>query len=405
MDRPLRTLLFSTLYPSSARPLHGLFVETRLRELLKSGAVESRVVAPVPWFPSSRPRWGTWARMAATPRQEHRHGIEVLHPRYLLLPKVGMTLAPLALALATLPVLRRLIREGFDFDVIDAHYFYPDGVAAALLSKWLRKPLTITARGSDLNLIPRHLLPRWMMRWAARRSAASIGVSAALTGILRDWNIAPHKLHVIRNGVDTQRFAPEPAGPARTALGIDAGPVLLSVGNLVELKGHHIALQALPAVLRRHPRALLAIIGDGSERAALQRQAAALGVAGHVRFPGALPNEQLPRWYSAADVLILASSREGWPNVLLEAMACGTPVVATDVGGVPEVLARAPGAVLVKRRDAATLADAVEAVLAACPDREAVRRYAQEFSWEHTSCAQLELFQRLAWTPMAVPRA
>ena len=215
MTRPVRTVLFSTLYPSVARPIHGIFVETRLRELLSTGAVETRVVAPVPWFPSTRERFGDYAQMARTPAREQRHGVHVQHPRYLLLPKIGMNLAPLAMAVAAAPALQRLIDEGFDFDLIDAHYYYPYGVAAALLARHFRKPLAITARGTDLNLIPQHALPRRMIRWAAGRADASIGVCAALVDVLRGWGIADRRLHVMRNGVDLRRFHPVPPEAAR----------------------------------------------------------------------------------------------------------------------------------------------------------------------------------------------
>src|SRR3954469_21582026 len=137
---PMRVLLFSTLYPSAAHPQHGIFVETRLRHLVASGRVAARVVAPCPWFPVASPRFGSWGRHAAIPRFELRHGIEIAHPRYPLLPKIGMATAPLALAGALLPVLRRTIREGQDFELIDAHYFYPDGVAAVLLGLALDRP-------------------------------------------------------------------------------------------------------------------------------------------------------------------------------------------------------------------------------------------------------------------------
>jgi teichuronic acid biosynthesis glycosyltransferase TuaC len=239
VTRPVRTLLFSTLYPSSARPIHGIFVETRLRELLGVGGVETRVVAPVPWFPSANPRWGEYARYARTPLRETRNGIAVLHPRYPLLPKIGMTTAPLLLALASIPALRRVRREGFDFDVIDAHYYYPDGVAAALLARWFRRPVTITARGTDLNLIPDHALPRRMIRWAAGQADASIGVCSALMDVLRGWGIDAQRLHVMRNGVDLERFRPLPPATSRVELGIEGAPVLLSVGHLIERKGHH----------------------------------------------------------------------------------------------------------------------------------------------------------------------
>ena len=219
MTGPIRTLLFSTLYPSASRPVHGIFVETRLRELLGSAQVETRVVAPVPWFPSTHPRFGEFAKMAATPAHERRHGIEVLHPRYLTVPKLGMTLAPFLLAAASIGPIHRLITEGFNFDIIDAHYYYPDGVAAAMLAHYFRKPLTITARGTDLNLIPEHAIPRRLIRWAARRADASIGVCAALVDVLRGWGIDETRLHVFRNGVDLERFHPQAPSEARREIG------------------------------------------------------------------------------------------------------------------------------------------------------------------------------------------
>jgi teichuronic acid biosynthesis glycosyltransferase TuaC len=326
--RPMRTVLFSTLYPSVVRPNHGIFVETRLHHLLGSGEVDTRVVAPVPWFPSRHARFGRWAEMARTPAAETRNGIRVLHPRYLLPPRVGMTVAPLTLALGARATLARLQREGFDFDLIDAHYYYPDGVAAALLGHWFGKPVVITARGTDLNLIPAHALPRRWIRWAESHAAASVGVCRALMDeLVRLGGRADH-VHVLRNGVDLQRFMPLPQAEARRRLGLaDEGTWLLSVGYLVERKGHHLAIEALAAL----PGMRLAIVGEGEARDALQRQTARLGLSGRVHFAGARPQDELKDWYSAADALLLCSSREGWANVLLEAMACGTPVVATPI--------------------------------------------------------------------------
>jgi glycosyltransferase involved in cell wall biosynthesis len=391
-ERPVRTLLFSTLYPSSARPSHGIFVETRLRELLATGGVETRVVAPVPWFPSAHPRFGEWAAMAATPPREARHGIDVLHPRYALPPRIGMNVAPWTLAWGARAAVARVIREGFDFDLIDAHYYYPDGVAAAMLARWFHKPFVVTARGTDLNLIPRYPWPRRLIHATAGQASASIGVCAALTDVLRDMGVEGRTLHVMRNGVDLVRFAPRPRDEARRSLGLPSGLVLLSVGHLVERKGHHVAIDALASL----PEATLAIVGAGEERERLQRRARERGVAERVRFAGAVPQADLPAWYSAADVLLLASSREGWANVLLESMACGTPVVATRIWGTPEVVQDGRVGELVDVREGDAFAQAVRALLARRPDRAAVRRYAEGFSWRETSEAQLRLFRSIA---------
>lgn len=405
-QRRLRTLLFSTLYPSEVRPGHGIFVETRLRELLKTDALETRVLAPVPWFPFKHPRFGDRARIARTAKRERRHDIEVLHPRYPLVPKLGMSLAPLLLAAAALPVARKLLRDGFDFDLIDAHYFYPDGVAAVLLGTWLHKPVVITARGSDVNLIADYAVPRRWMRWAADRAQALIGVSGALVQRMAALGMPASRLHLLRNGVDLQRFLPLDVAASRQRIGHTGGPLLLSVGNLVALKGHDLCIDLLGLLRKTHPGAQLLIAGDGPLRGTLQAHASARGLAGCVHFAGSVPNTELAHWYSAADVLMLASSREGWPNVLLESMACGTPAVATNVGGIPEIICAPAAGRVVAERNAEALASAVSGLLSQPPSREEVRRHAEAFSWDDTSRGQLALFrsQHLRASPRSSSR-
>lgn len=395
-ERKIRLLTFSTLYPSSVRPGHGIFVETRLRELLLTGEVEVKVVSPVPWFFSKNPRFGDYALMARTPQRECYNSIDVQHPRYILPPKVGMNVAPLLMALGAVKAIRRLLDEGYDFDLIDAHYYYPDGVAAALLAKWFHKPFVVTARGTDLNLIPQYHLPRRMIHWAAKNAQASIGVCGALVDVLRDWGLPSDSLHVMRNGVDLVRFRPLPQAGVRQELGLSGGPLLLSVGYLIKRKGHDLAIDALAKLLPMFPEARLIVIGEGEERQSLERQVRALGIEPHVLFTGALPNIELAKWYSAADALILASSREGWANVLLESMACGTPVVATRIWGTPEVVSNDVAGRLVDQRDSTHIAAGIELLLRSYPERALVRSYAEGFSWRATSEAQLTLFKRIA---------
>jgi teichuronic acid biosynthesis glycosyltransferase TuaC len=391
MSRPIRTLLFSTLYPSSVRPSHGIFVETRLRELLRSGRVDTRVVAPVPWFPFSAPRFGEYALFAKTPAVESRHGIDVAHPRYLLLPKVGMNAAPASIARAALPVVRNLIRSGFDIDLIDAHYYYPDGVAAALVAKAIGKPFVVTARGTDLSLIPDFALPRQRILETAQQASASIGVCTALMDSLAGLGADRRKLHVLRNGVDLVRFRPEPMAVARAHLGLPAGELLLSVGHLIERKGHHVAIEAMAEL----PGALLCIVGVGPEEPALRALARRLGVTDSVRFIGAVDNAELRWWYSAANVLLLCSSREGWANVLLEAMACDTPVLATNIWGTPEVVAAPEAGELFESRTAAALVAGYRRLCRRTIQAGATRAYAEGFSWDATSAGQLALFEQI----------
>lgn len=389
----MKILLFSSLYPSAVRPIHGIFVETRLRELLKTGQVEAKVVAPVPWFPSTAKRFGEYAQFAATPWQEQRNGLEVHHPRYLLLPKVGMNLAPYTMALGALATVKRLQREGFDFDLIDAHYYYPDGVAAGLLAKWLGKPFFVTARGTDLNLIPQYPFPRKLILQTAAQASGSIGVCKALMDTLAGLGADPGKLHTLRNGVDLERFVSEPRDVARARLGLKTeGPYLLSVGHLIERKGHHIAIEALVQL----PGVTLLIAGSGPEEGALKALANRLGVADRVHWAGVVPQTELKWWYSAADALTLCSSREGWANVLLEAMACGTPVIATNIWGTPEVVNDHSAGLLMTSRTSSSLVSAWVALANRRPDRASTRMHAETFSWDSTTQNQLALFRSIA---------
>lgn len=396
MKRKYRILLFSTLYPSSVRPINGIFVETRLRHLLSTRRVEVRVVSPVPWFPFSHPRFGQWSLLARTPRKETWNGVEVEHPRYPLPPRIGMNLAPFSMAAFCLPTLRR-IQKNFEFDLIDAHYYYPDGVAATMLGRLLNKPVVITARGSDLNLLPKFPIPRRLIAWTAAQADASIGVSRALMEELKELGADPGKLNVLPNGVDLELFRPTDQRQARSRLGLEEGRWLISVGWLVELKGHDIPIRALPEL----PEVRLAIVGDGELRGELERLAKALGVEDRVRFVGSVPQSALPDWYAAADALVLASSREGWANVLLEAMACGTPVIATSICGTPEVVRTSTAGRLMRERSPEALAEAARDLFGSYPDRSSVRAYAEQFGWEKTSAGQLDLFDKVLSPPQA----
>lgn len=388
----LRLLTFTTLFPHAGAPNHGVFVENRLRHLVASGAATATVVAPVPFFPSHAAIFGAWARHAAAPRRETRHGLDVHHPRYPVIPRIGMTLAPSLLYRACLPVLRRLLAEararGEPFDAIDAHYLYPDGVAAVRLGRALGLPVVITARGSDVTQIPDHPRPRRMIQAAIAGAAALITVSAALRDGLIALGAPAEKVTVLRNGVDTSIFRPGDRTAQRAALGLD-GPTLLSVGHLIARKGHDRIIAAMAGL----PDVRLLIAGEGPERARLEALIAQHGLAARVRLLGARPHADLPAIYGAADALVLASSREGWANVLLEAMACGTPVLASDIPGNPEVVREPAAGRLFTPNEPAAIAAVVRALLAAPPDRAATRAYAERFGWAETTAGQLAVFR------------
>lgn len=387
---PIRLLTYSTLYPSVARPQHGIFVEQRLRHLVATGEAVSRVVAPVPWFPSSDQRFGRFSSFAKTPPSEDRHGLVVNHPRYASIPKIGMTARPMLLAAGSRANIRQILDDGYEFDLIDAHYLYPDGIAAAMLAREFNKPLLITARGSDVSQISAYRLPRKMIRWAADKAAGLITVCNALKRSLVDLGIPEDRLHVLRNGVDLDLFRPIDREAARRHIGLEPdGRILVSAGLLIDRKGHDIIIRAL----RDLPDVRLLVAGDGERDQALKKLARETGVADRVEFLGAVPHQELRWYFSAADALVLASSREGWANVLLEAMACGTPVIASNVWGTPEVVASEAAGILMNERSPEGIVDAYQRLFERYPDRSATREYAECFSWDDTSRGQLALMR------------
>lgn len=389
----IRLLTVSTLFPSAQMPSHGIFVETRLRHLVAEEPVSSIVLAPVPWFPSGHPRFGAWGRFARAPHREIRFGIEVHHPRYPAIPWIGQRLVPAAIAAALHAGYRRIEREAGRPDLIDAHYLFPDGVAAARLARATGLPLVLTARGSDVTHWPNLPWARALIRDALGRADALVTVSEALRQGLIALGVEPSKVTTLRNGVDTTLFTPTDPAAARAALG-QSRPYILSVGHLIERKGHNRVIDAFAMLAESRLAGFdLIVIGDGPERERLHRQAQHLGLGARVRFPGAMPQQRLPLFYSGAATLVLASDREGWANVLLEAMACGTPAVASPAAGNEEVIRAAEAGLVATGFDPTALATAIDRMLADPPTPALTVAYARSHGWREISAGQHALFR------------
>lgn len=375
----------------------GLFIRERM---FRVGAqLPLAVVAPTAWFPLQGllRRFKPGFRPGA-PRHEMQKGFDVWFPRFLSVPGVLKGLDGLLMALGALPRLWQLKRDG-RLDMIDAHFAYPDGYAATLLGRWLRVPVTITLRGTEQRLAKdATLAPK--LRLAMQRATHVFAVSESLRRVAVSLGIAADKVRVVGNGVDLKKFHPLPRAEARQALGLPAdAPVLVTVGGLVERKGFHRVIELLPTLRRQHPRLLYLVVGgpspEGDMTTELQEQVAAAGLQDAVRFLGALPPEQLRVPLSAADVFVLATRNEGWANVLLEAMACGLPVVTTDVGGNAEVVCRPELGTVVPFGDRDRLQAAIADALARGWDAGAIRRYAEDNAWDRRVTDLLSVFRQL----------
>jgi len=391
----MNLLTISSLYPNHKDPKHGIFVQNRLRKLLEQYPdINASVIAPVPWFPIESERFPEYSKFAGVKSHEVLFDIDVAHPKYLVIPKLGMWLTPFFMAFSLYFAVKKHIKTYGRPDIIDGHYFYPDGVAIAIVSKLFKIPYTCTSRGTDLNLIAESRIPRKMIRWVIKHSSKTMAVCQALTDKLTE--LGAQDALALRNGVDLtffstlnddQRSANKEA--ALAALNVTSSPsvLLLSVGWLIERKGHHLVIDALSKL----PDAHLLIAGNGPEEKALKEYCVKLGLHANVSFLGSLSQTNLKTYYQIADALVLASSREGWANVLLESMACGTPVVATNIWGTPEVVQSQVAGQLVTR-DADAIAMGVKTLLSNYPSHFETRQYAEQFDWTSTSKAQYELF-------------
>jgi teichuronic acid biosynthesis glycosyltransferase TuaC len=372
------------LYPNPSSPSQGLFVQRRLRYLAE--LCELRVVAPFAIVQYGNPA-GKRLRIgkSACPKERADSGIPVLHPRWWYPPFSG-SLIPCWLFLQLLrPV--ALIRREFRFDIIDTHFGHPEGVAGCLLALAFGVPFTITLRGNE----PKHSrssLQRFWMGLALRRASRVFAVSNRLGEFAANLGANPEKIKTIPNGVDAHLFRPRERAECRRKQGLPAhAPLILSAGALVERKGHHRTIQALQSLGSRDVH--LAIAGgpgpEGQYEKVLRDLVAQLGLEAQVHFLGPLPEEALAEVMSASDVLCLASTNEGWPNVVHEALACGTPVVATDVGAVPEMLNGGRFGIVVPVNDAEKLRLGLEDALGRSWDRQAIAEWGQSRAWDHVA--------------------
>ncbi|HTP67882.1 MAG TPA: glycosyltransferase [Dongiaceae bacterium] len=379
MDKRLSIVTLATIFPSCKDPSHGVFIYQRTAHLALQPGVQLTVVVPVPYLPGwlKVKKWGKYEQAPVEKIGE----LTVLRPRYFHLPKVWMPLHGLFMFLGCISVLRKLQTQR-SIDVIDSHFVYPEGFASVLLGKLLRCRVAVSARGTDINVYPTFALIRPLVCWTLKKADLVVAVSKALKENMTGLGIAESKIKVVPNGVDISRFQPEDRGEARRRLGMsEIGKLVISVGALIAGKGHDIVIGAIAELVRKIPNLQLCILGAGPVRQNLETLIRQLGLAERVRLVGRQRNEDLRYWFSAADVSCLASEREGWPNVITESLACGTPVVATKVGGIPEILYSEELGILTER-SVAGFASGISTALQRDWDRAGIAAKVRERTWD-----------------------
>jgi glycosyltransferase involved in cell wall biosynthesis len=388
-DGRLRVLSLCTVYPNAQDPQSGLFVRSRLQALGELADVT--VVAPLAIVEYSSRRVRLFGKKVRTREQDGM--CRVLRPKWFY-PPMGGIWNSIFLFLRLLGPLARLRKE-FPFQVIDAHFGYPEGVAAALLSWWFRVPFAITFRGSETD----H--SRWRGRkaaleWASRRASRIITVSDRLQKFAIALGAERAQTRHIGNGVNTELFHPVDREAIRRLYRLPA-PLIVSAGHLIPLKGHHRIVRALKGLHEEGIRAGLLILGgEGTAhscRSEILAQIRAAGLENEVHLLGERRSEDVAALIGTADVFCLASSSEGHPNVVNEALACGTPVVATDVGAVPQMLPSEEYGIIVPRDDVPALERGLRRALTKDWDRTRIAAFGKQRTWRQVG---EEAFEELA---------
>lgn len=389
----MKVLVLSSLYPNNMFPTHGIFIKERITNLIREVRCDIRVIAPVPYFPPIKvtSRW----KYSQVDHLEIRDNLQVFHPRFFMTPKIGMPTYGWLMYKSILPLIKK-IRAEFDFDLIDAHYMYPDCFAAVLLGRFFKKPVVVTARGSDINQFTNFPVVRKLLSYTLKKADHCVAVSKALKYSMVRLGVAESKISVIPNGVDPRKFHPLDRQETRKNLGLAKGKVILSVGNLIPLKGFDILIKAFKQVHDSRPDSKLTmlIVGEGQQRSELLTLIRDLSLTNNVHLIGAKLHHELNAYYNAADVFCLASSREGWPNVIMESLACGTPVIATGVGGIPEIISSGDVGLISERTEDA-FAKNIHEALNKTWDVPKIVDFAHQFTWHKAARSISDTFERI----------
>jgi teichuronic acid biosynthesis glycosyltransferase TuaC len=386
-------LSLTTLYPNAVNPRFGTFVARSMEALAKRGDWRVTLVNPIGLPPLALGRYRPLADLPATSTES---GITIHRPHFTLIPRIGARRNAAAIARTALPLVQAIHAET-PIDLIDAQFFFPDGPAAAIIAKAMGLPLSIKARGSDISFWGEQGFARQQMVDAAKAATGLLAVSHDLAGQMAVMGMDAGKITVHYTGLDRDRFRPLEHTQLRSQLSRELGfalpgnaPLIACIGALIERKGQGIAITALNDI----PGARLVLVGKGDDEARLRALAVSEGVETRVFFAGSVDHDLMPLILSAADVMVLPTVAEGLANAWVEALACGTPVVTSDVGGAREIITCDTAGRLVDRNPQAVAAG-INAVLNAPPSRDAVAALTEHFSWEANAAALAAHYERL----------
>lgn len=398
VHRRMNVLALSYLFPNQKQPNHGIFIYNRLKAVSRYHNVE--VVAPVPWFPF-RHYFSNYEDLRDVPSHEELGCLDVYRPRFFVVPHYLKWIDSISYMLCSFLTVLKLNYK-IKFDIVDVHWAYPDMLAGYVFSRLLRKPLIVTLRGKEAICYGERSIRKKIIDCMLRKADRVVCLSKELAEIAFSIGVHPEKTEIISNGVDVGTFMYTDQHACRQHLKLPYDKkIILSVGFLIERKGFHKIILQLPELLKVHPALQLYIIGssgpEGDFHRTLSDMITELSLQEHVFLVGQRSNEELVLWYNAADVFCLPTRGEGSPNVVLEALSCGCPVIASSVGGIPDIMSEEFLGYTFDVYDKNALRDVITAFFCRTWDRKKIRKYMEGFSWDWCARKVLGVYQDASW--------
>lgn len=394
-----KILVISHLFPNNIENSKGIFVFDQVKKLSKLNDI--KIISPIIWIPFSY-FFGSWGKLRKVNHKISINSIDVYYPRYFAIPlrirsKILMWFAGFIYSFHVFLKILEIKRE-FNFDIIHSHFAFPDGFSSVILGRIFKKPVVITVHGSDINLYTEeknHLKP--MVVYALKNASHIVVVSTALKEKVIKLGIDENKISVIPNGYDSELFKPIDKYDARKNLGLPTDrKILLFVGNLYPVKGVSYLIEAMKIISERSNNIMLTLVGEGYLKPQLQSTVKEYGLSSKVLFAGSQPHERIPLWMNACDLLVLPSVSEGFGAVLIEAAACGKPIVASDIGGIPEASNKF-GRKLVPPKDPQALANSILEALDSNFNSENIIEENKKFDFSNIVCQLTNIYAQVKY--------
>ncbi len=389
----MNILLITNLFPNPEEPIRGVFVYNMIKGL--AGKADVTVISPLPWFPKIGllKKFKDWYKFSQVPQRYKIGTINVISPKYLAIPKAGF-LQSLFIFLSILPVVRRL-RKTIQIDLINGQWIFPDGVAASWVARLLKIPLVLTAHGCDINLYTKFTLRRPQIIKALKYTKRITAVSNAQKKVMQGLGIDSHRISVIHNGVDFDEYRLRDKAECRKKLGLNTNNrIILFVGQIIEVKGLNFLVEAAASLVKeKYSNFKIIAIGEGHLRKTFEDSLIELGLQDQMLFIGEKTREEIPYWYGACDLLCLSSIREGCPSVIVEAFASGRPVVAPQIGGIPELITEENG-MMFELKDVKGLSLTLKKALNKDWDEQRIQNSIREYSWNNVANKYLDVFKQ-----------